>query len=65
MIPYKFSIPRMGRDPDLCGPNEGVKMMDTLGHWRQVGDQKMREYSTWNSAQCYVATWMIRVFGGE
>ena len=64
-IPYRFSIPRMSRDPDLCGPNEGVKRMDTLGHWRQVGDQKMREYSTWNSAQCYVATWMIRVFGGE
>ena len=22
-------------------------------------------YSTWNSAQCYVATWMGGVFGGE
>ena len=49
-IPYSFSIPRMGRDPDLCGPNEGVKMKDTLGHWRKVGDQKRREYSTWSSA---------------
>ena len=64
-IPYSFCIPRTGRDPDFCGPNEGVKMMDTLGHWRKVGDQKRREYSIWNSAQCYVATWMIRVFGEE
>ena len=22
-------------------------------------------YSTWNSAQCYVAAWMEEVFGGE
>ena len=22
-------------------------------------------YSTWNSAQCYVAAWMGREFGGE
>ena len=36
----------------------------TLLYFKWITD-KDRMYSTWNSAQCYVAAWMGGQFGGE
>ena len=39
-------------------------LMHTLLYLKQVNN-KVLLYSTWNSAQCYVAAWMRGKFGGE
>ena len=38
--------------------------MDTLLYLKWITN-KFLLYSTWNSAQCYVAAWMGEAFGGE
>ena len=46
---------------------------DSQGLWEghvhtalfKIDNQKMPNYSTWNSAQCYVPVWMGVGFGGE
>ena len=38
--------------------------MYTLLYLKWVANKDLL-YSTWNSAQCYVATWMGGEFGGE
>ena len=31
----------------------------------KMDNQQELLYSTWNSAQCYMAAWMVGTFGGE
>ena len=38
--------------------------MYTLLYFKWITNKDLR-YSTWNSAQCYVAAWMRGEFGGE
>ena len=65
---YKTETHRLRKQTHVCWSEAIVqdfgKVMYTLLYSKWMTNKDLL-YSTWNSAQCYVAVWMGGEFGGE